>query len=104
MNNGKMKAKEAETAARDLAKWVKEEAKRSKELLQLVCHLRALLDKCTYGNGDQIDFSHKKLVRADDLMMEVQHEKDLAKEAKAQARTPMANGGQPEGNPTNGGW
>ena len=84
--NGKMNAKEAETSAKDLAKWVKEEAKKSKEYLDLVCHLRALLDKCTYGNGAQIDFGHKKLVRSNDIMMEVQHEKDMAKEKKMQEK------------------
>jgi hypothetical protein len=98
-NEGRMNGKEATDSAKALAKWIAEEAKKNKELLGLVCHMRLLLDKCTYGNGDQIDFDHKKLVRANDLMMMVQHEKDLAKEAKAQARTPMANGGQP-----NGGW
>ena len=84
--NGKMNAKEAETSAKDLAKWVKEEAKKSKEYLDLVCYLRVLLDKCTYGNGDQIDFGHKKLVRSNDIMMKVQHEKDMAKEKRMQEK------------------
>ena len=102
-NEGRMNGKEATDSAKILAKWIATEAKRSKELLDLVCHMRLLLDRCTYGNGDQIDFDHKKLVRANDLMMMRQHEKDLAKEAKAiqaQSNHGVANGGQPE----NGGW
>ncbi len=99
-NEGRMNGKEASDSAKVLAKWVAQEAKSSKELLDLVCHMRLLLDRCTYGNGDQIDYTHKKLVRANDLMMMRQHEKDLAKEAKAiqaQSNLGVANGGQPDG-------
>lgn len=81
----RMSGKEAVALAKALVKWLNEETKKSKELLDLVCYMRTVLDGCSYGDGSQIDFGHKKLVRAFDIMMEVQHQKDLAKEKRNQA-------------------
>ena len=76
--------------ANDLAKGVKMIVKQNKELIDLVCFMRKMLDDCMItknGMTEQIDFSNKKLDRAFNIMMEVQHEKDILKELKRQEKT-----------------
>ena len=68
--------------ATSLAKGVKTLVKENKELAGLVFHMRGLLEDCMRSNGEPIDYSNKKLERAFVIMMEIQHEKDLAKEKK----------------------
>lgn len=76
--------------ANDLAKGVKMIVKQNKELIDLVCFMRKMLDDCMInknGMTEQIDFSNKKLDRAFTIMMEEQHEKDILKELKRQEKT-----------------
>ena len=72
--------------ASHMVKEIKMLVKDSKELLELVCYMRKLLDECLHENseGDLVTLTNddKKLSRAFEIMMLVQHEKDLAKEVK----------------------
>lgn len=81
-----MKNKELIEYSNNVAKAVKSLVKDNKELLDLVCYMRKLLDECLHENseGDLVMLTNddKKLSRAFEIMMLVQHEKDLAKEKK----------------------
>jgi len=84
------KSKKLIEDANDVAKGVKTLVKHNTELLDLVCFMRKMLDDCMINkNGitEQIDFSHKKLDRAFTIMMEVEHEKAMIKEAKRLEKT-----------------
>ena len=86
MNKNKKMIEEAN----DLAKGVKRIVKENKELIDLVCYMRKMLDDCVISkNGitESIDWSSKKLEKAFNIMMEVEHEKDMIKEAKRQEKT-----------------
>lgn len=85
MNKNKQLVEEAT----NLAKGVKALVKDLKEMTDLVCHMRQMLDTCMVeedGIYDVIDYDNKKLVRAFEIMMEVQHEKDLLRELKRQSK------------------
>tara|TARA_R100000951_G_C2532390_1_gene146781 strand:+ start:316 stop:591 length:276 start_codon:yes stop_codon:yes gene_type:complete len=83
-----MNGKELVENTNSVAKAVKSLVKDNKELLDLVCYMRKLLDECLHENseGDLVMLTNddKKLSRAFEIMMLVQHEKDLAKEKKAE--------------------
>jgi hypothetical protein len=86
MNNNKQLVEEAT----DLAKGVKVLVKDLKEMTDLVCHMRKMLETCMVeknGIYEMVDYDSKKLVRAFEIMMEVQHEKDLLRELKQQGKT-----------------
>jgi len=81
-----MNGKELIENTNRVTKAVKSLVKDNKELLDLVCYMRKLLDDCLHENseGDLVMLTNddKKLSRAFEIMMLVQHEKDLAKEVK----------------------
>ena len=81
-----MNNKELIENTNNVAKAVKSLVKDNKELTDLVCYMRKLLDDCLHENseGDLVTLTNddKKLSRAFEIMMLVQHEKDLAKEVK----------------------
>ena len=81
MNNKKLIAD-----ANNLSNGVKTLVKDNKELTGLVCYMRTLLDECLRENseGELVTLTNddKKLSRAFEIMMLVQHEKDIAKEEK----------------------
>ena len=83
-----MNGKELVENTNNVAKAVKSLVKDNKELTDLVCYMRKLLDECRYENnvGDLVRLTNddKKLSKAFDVMMRVQHEKDLVKEKKAE--------------------
>lgn len=83
-----MNNKELVENTNNVAKAVKSLVKDNKELLDLVCYMRKLLDECLHENseGDLVMLTNddKKLSRAFEIMMLVQHEKDLAKEKKTE--------------------
>lgn len=89
-----MNNKELIENTNNVAKAVKSLVKDNKELTDLVCYMRKLLDNCLLqtNDGDLVEMTNddKKLSRAFEIMMLVQHEKDLAKEKKAA----LANGQQ----------
>ena len=89
-----MNNKELIENTNNVAKAVKSLVKDNKELIDLVCYMRKLLDNCLLqtNDGDLVEMTNddKKLSRAFEIMMLVQHEKDLAKEKKAA----LANGQQ----------
>tara|TARA_Y100000310_G_scaffold286980_1_gene311575 strand:- start:57 stop:344 length:288 start_codon:yes stop_codon:yes gene_type:complete len=89
-----MNNKELIENTNNVAKAVKSLVKDNKELTDLVCYMRKLLDNCLLqtNDGDLVEMTNddKKLSRAFEIMMLVQHEKDIAKEKKAA----LANGQQ----------
>lgn len=90
-----MNNKELVENTNNVAKAVKSLVKDNKELLDLVCYMRKLLDECLHENseGDLIMLTNddKKLSRAFEIMMLVQHEKDLEKERKEQLKEHFGN-------------
>jgi len=72
----------------NIGKSIKSLFKDNKELTDLVCYMRKLLDECLHESdeGDLVPLTNdnKKLNRAFEIMMLVQHEKDLKKEEKQQ--------------------
>ena len=81
-----MNGKELIENTNRVTKAVKSLVKDNKELLDLVCYMRKLLDDCLHENSEgalvMLTNDDKKLSRAFEIMMLVQHEKDLAKEVK----------------------
>lgn len=90
-----MNNKELVENTNNVAKAVKSLVKNNKELLDLVCYMRKLLDECLHENkeGDLVMLTNddKKLSRAFEIMMLVQHEKDLEKEKKEQLKEHFSN-------------
>ena len=90
-----MNNKELIENTNNVAKAVKSLVKDNKELLDLVCYMRKLLDECLHENkeGDLVMLTNddKKLSRAFEIMMLVQHEKDLEKEKKEQLKEHFSN-------------
>ncbi len=90
-----MNNKELIENTNNVAKAVKSLVKDNKELLDLVCYMRKLLDECLHENkeGDLVMLTNddKKLSRAFEIMMLVQHEKDLEKERKEQLKEHFSN-------------
>lgn len=90
-----MNNKELVENTNNVAKAVKSLVKDNKELLDLVCYMRKLLDECLHENkeGDLVMLTNddKKLSRAFEIMMLVQHEKDLEKERKEQLKERFGN-------------
>lgn len=90
-----MNNKELVEYSNNVAKAVKSLVKDNKELLDLVCYMRKLLDECLHENkeGDLVELTNedKKLSRAFEIMMLVQHEKDLEKERKEQLKEHFSN-------------
>ena len=90
-----MNNKELIENTNNVAKAVKSLVKDNKELLDLVCYMRKLLDESLHENkeGDLVMLTNddKKLSRAFEIMMLVQHEKDLEKERKEQLKEHFSN-------------
>jgi hypothetical protein len=90
-----MNGKELVENTNNIAKAVKTLVKDNNELTDLVCYMRKLLDECLHENkeGDLVMLTNddKKLSRAFEIMMLVQHEKDLAKERKEQLKRHFGN-------------
>ena len=90
-----MNNKELVENTNNVAKAVKTLVKDNKELTDLVCYMRKLLDECLHENkeGDLVMLTNddKKLSRAFEIMMLVQHEKDLEKERKEQLKEHFSN-------------
>lgn len=90
-----MNNKELVENTNNVAKAVKSLVKDNSELTDLVCYMRKLLDECLYENnvGDLVRLTNedKKLSKAFDVMMRVQHEKDLEKERKEQLKEHFSN-------------
>lgn len=74
---------------KELSKRVKETDKKNKELTKLVCWLRREFDyavKQKNGIIEEFDFESKNMQRAFDIMMEIEHDREMAKRARAEAK------------------
>lgn len=71
---------------KELSKRVKETDKKNKELTKLVCFLRREFDyavKQKNGIIEEFDFESKNMQRAFDIMMGVEHDREMAKRERA---------------------
>lgn len=71
---------------------VKKTHKENKELIGLVCFLRKQFDDAViYRNGivEEFDFEKPKMKRSFDIMMQVRHDREMARREKEEAARPF---------------
>ena len=86
--------------AKALVKMVVEIDKRNRELTKLVCYLRREFDyavKQKNGIIEEFDFENKNMKKAFDIMMQVEHDREMAKRARAEAKAEKENATAEEG-------
>ena len=74
---------------KELSKRFKENEKKNKGLTKLVCYLRREFDyavKMKDGMTEEFDLTNKNMVKAYDIMMEVEHDREMARRDREQAK------------------